>query len=90
VLPHILFHRKFPVRASAPREIRPADDIPPRDAILRRLRTRAEEFEDELDRTRRAGGGHLTHPYFGRVGPIKVLRFCAVHTEHHQRQLPSR
>jgi hypothetical protein len=90
VLPHVLFHRKIPPGVRAPREIRPADEAPPVDATLRRLRLRAEEFEDELDRARRAGGGQLTHPFFGRVGPVKALRFCAVHAEHHGRQLPAR
>jgi hypothetical protein len=88
VLPHILFHRSFPVRAPAPREVRPSAGSPDRAAALVRIRALADRFERELGRARRAGGGRLTHPYFGAVGPVKVLRFCAVHLDHHRAQFP--
>lgn len=87
LLPHILFHRSFPVRARAPRETRPGDAHPDRSTVLARLREMAERFEHELDRARATGDAHLTHPYFGSVPPVKTLRFCAVHLEHHRRQL---
>jgi hypothetical protein len=86
VLPHILFHRSIP-RAGSPREMRPGETGPDRAPVLHRLAERADELQRELDRARRAGAGHLTHPYFGRVPPVKALRFCAVHVEHHTRQL---
>ncbi len=88
LLPHILFHRSFPIRAPAPREVRPAEEpAEGRDALLARLRDRAERFEAELGAARRRGGGELTHAYFGTVPPVKALRFCGVHLEHHARQL---
>ena len=89
LLPHILHHRTFPVRAVAPRETRPASAQADRFAALRRLRVLAERFEAELDGARRAGAVALTHPYFGAVEPIKGLRFCAVHLDHHRRQVAS-
>lgn len=87
MLPHILFHRSFPVRARAPRETRPGDAHPDCAVVLARLRDVAERFEHELNRARGNGEVHLTHPYFGCVEPVKTLRFCAVHLEHHRRQL---
>ncbi|HEU0055416.1 MAG TPA: DinB family protein [Longimicrobium sp.] len=87
-LPHILFHRSFPVRARSPREIRPPETPAlPRPEALRRLRELGERFEVELDRARRSGGGRLTHPYFGKIEPVKGMRFFAVHLEHHARQV---
>jgi hypothetical protein len=87
LLPHILFHRSFPLRAPSPREVRPGAAPAERDPALARLRGLGERFEHALDRARRAGGGWVTHPYFGRVPPVKALRFCAVHVEHHRRQV---
>lgn len=88
LLPHILFHRSFPLRAPAVRELRPEGEAhPARDAVLPRLEALGERFERELDAAWRAGGGRVTHPFFGSVPPTKALRFCAVHLEHHRRQL---
>ena len=87
VLPHILFHRSFPLRSASPREIRPPEVTMPRPQLLRRMRELGERFEHELDLARRDGGGWLTHPYFGRVGPVKAMRFVAVHIEHHTRHI---
>jgi hypothetical protein len=87
LLPHILFHRSFPLRAVSPREIRPQEPARSRPEELRRLRELGERFERELDAGRRAGGGGISHPYFGRVGPVRGMRFMAVHIEHHTRQL---
>jgi DinB superfamily len=88
VLPHILFHRTLPVRVRSPRETRPPEQVPARRAeVLRRVRDLGERCELELDRARRDGGGSLTHPYFGRLAPVKAMRFVAVHLEHHTRQI---
>jgi uncharacterized protein DUF1569 len=87
VLPHILFHRSLPFRVPAPREMRPPEVTSSRPELLRRLRALGERFEQEMDRARRRGGGSVTHPYFGKVGPVKAMRFVAVHIEHHTRQV---
>jgi hypothetical protein len=86
-LPHILFHRSLPMRVTAPREARPAEVTAPRSAVLRRLRELAVRWETEMERAIGAGGGGLTHPYFGTIPPVKAMRFMAVHIEHHTRQI---
>jgi hypothetical protein len=90
LLPHILFHRSIPVRAPAPRETRPPERCPGPAAALVRLREVAEGFEQRIAAARNAGGGFVTHPYFGALPPEKAMRFCAVHLEHHRPQLPAR
>ena len=86
-LPHILFHRSLPVRVGAPRETRPAEVTASRVQVLRRLRELGERYEAETERAIGKGGGQLTHPYFGKLPPIKAMRFIAVHLEHHTRQI---
>jgi len=87
LLPHILFHRSFPIRAPSPREIRPRDPRAPRAEALRQLRELGGRFEETMERAVQAGGGSVTHPFFGRVPPLKVVRFMGVHLEHHGRQI---
>lgn len=86
LLPHVLFHRTLPVRVRAPREIRPSEVPPGRPETLARMRELAARVERELDAAR-ASGARVTHPYFGRIPAVPALRFCAVHVEHHHRQL---
>jgi hypothetical protein len=86
LLPHILFHRSFPLRARSPREIRPSDDALEQDLVeprLNELRLRSEQALAE------SPVSHLSHPYFGPLSPVRTLRFCAVHIQHHRRQLDS-
>jgi len=87
LLPHILFHRSFPIRAPSPREIRPRGVRAPRDEALRQLRELGGRFEETMERAAQAGGGWVTHPFFGRVAPLKAVRFVGVHMEHHRRQI---
>ena len=88
LLPHILFHRSFPVRAVAAREIRPTGTHTDRGAVLARMRELAARMERELDAAR-VSGAVVTHPYFGGLPATRTLRFLAVHVEHHLRQLSS-
>lgn len=86
LLPHILFHRTFPIRAKAPREIRPSAGRE-RDEALALLAARGEEFERRAREIASAGPARVTHPYFGSVPLLKGIRFVAVHTDHHRRQV---
>ena len=58
-----------------------------RQEALRALDEGGERFEASLAEAFAAGGGRLTHPYFGQVDAIRSLRFVAVHLEHHRRQI---
>jgi hypothetical protein len=90
VLPHILFHRSFPVRVRAPREVRPAD--PPaasgdREAGLGRLGGLGDRFVETVTTLPDRESRTVSHPYFGRVGLRRSVRFAAAHVEHHTRQI---
>lgn len=87
LLPHMLFHRTLPIRAVAPREVRPGEAGADQREIVPRLRELARTFEAEISRAGDSGGG-LTLPYFGVIPPLRTLRFVTVHLEHHTRQLP--
>lgn len=85
-LPHVLFHRSLPLRAAAPREMRPGPEPPEKEAARSRLEAAARRFEDGAGAALARGPGRLTHPYFGPVPLLRGVRFLAVHVEHHRRQ----
>jgi len=84
LLPHVLFHRSFPVRAGAPREVTPDGPGIAQDTLEPRLRAASERLDRDI---RVATLSHIRHPYFGPVPMRRALRFIAIHTEHHQRQI---
>jgi hypothetical protein len=88
MLPHMLYHRTFPRGARAPRELRPDPAaLPPKAEALARMRELGDRFMDEAQRVRAGGWNHVTHPYFGVIDMTRGMRLCAVHLEHHTRQL---
>jgi hypothetical protein len=56
---------------------------PLREATLARLEAAAAAFEAEAQRV----PGPLDHPIFGKVPVADYVRFNALHTRHHERQL---
>jgi hypothetical protein len=87
LLPHILFHRSFPIRAVAPRALRPSEAAAGgAEVLLERLREVTARFE-EAATSSEPGGRSLNHPYFGPLPIDRGVRFSAVHLEHHRRQL---
>jgi hypothetical protein len=88
LLPHMLFHRSFPAGARSPREVRPPDTGAVQEEIGERLRELASRFEDAITQAGVNGEAGITHPYFGRIPPLRALRFVTLHLEHHRRQLP--
>jgi hypothetical protein len=88
-LPHILFHRSIPVRVRSPREARPGAGPFEKLPTLERLAALGAAFQRELTAAMSRGEGRLTHPYFGRIPPLRALRFATVHLEHHHRQIRS-
>ncbi len=91
LLPHILFHRTLPVRAKAPRETRPptADSLAPREAALNRLKLLGADFERAMEAAKDAGKLTIVHPFFGEIPLVRAIRLCAVHIDHHRRQIES-
>jgi len=87
ILPHILFHRTIPLKVPSPREMRPGEPRAGREEALEALRELGECFVAELAAARERGSAGLTHPYFGKLDPIKVLRFVAIHLDHHRKQI---
>lgn len=87
VLPHILFHRSFPVKAVSPREIRPTGASMQRDQALAGLLAAADDAERAIEAVRHRRDAVITHPYFGGIDPTRGLKFAAVHVEHHTRQV---
>jgi hypothetical protein len=87
LLPHMLFHRTFPKGARAPREVRPESVTGTREEALAQLRDLGEQFERAAEEARKAGKPGLTHPYFGLIDWNRSMRFCALHVEHHRRQI---
>lgn len=83
----ILRDRRLPP-ARAPREIRPGEGPLPREATLAGLRAAGAAFEASIAERWDAPGARFNHHVFGRFGLPQGLRFVAIHTEHHARQLP--
>lgn len=86
-LPMVLEQGRMPSGAPAVREVRPPAPPPARAVVVEALRERAARFDRELTRAFEAGGGRLTHPFFGSLRPPQALKFVAVHLEHHRKQL---
>lgn len=87
-LPMLLRDGTIPPGVRAPREVRPQMPAEDRTEALERFQALAVDFEEEITSRRAAGGGALTHPYFGKLGPERGIRFVEVHIRHHTTQLP--
>lgn len=87
LLPHMLFHGTIPVRSKAPREVRPEGDPFPRSEALERLRAAVVEAEQAMRAVSGRRGVRVAHPYFGKISPLRFLRFSTVHMDHHRRQV---
>lgn len=89
VLRPIMWTRKLPRGAKAPKILLPGETAIGRDEALDRLRIVVAEFEGELRARRDQPDLQLTHHIFGSFDPCTGLDFLAVHTAHHGRQLQS-
>ncbi|MEO8430948.1 MAG: DinB family protein [Acidobacteriota bacterium] len=84
-LPRILRTGRIPAGVRAPRELRPEGEPREQAESIARLRDAALRVDRELERLGRSV--RVTHPYFGTLRGLDVLRFCAIHTSHHAKQL---
>jgi hypothetical protein len=88
LMPRLLRGRPFPRGAPAPREIRPAPTVEPKEVLLARFRSHAEAFRTAVERAAaQTPGQTLTHAYFGTLSLAEGVTFCARHIEHHHRQV---
>jgi hypothetical protein len=88
-LTSILWRKRIPVAARAPREARPVWEPRTASDLLPELERRATEFETALSRAWRDDPQRtVTHPYFGRLTLDQTLQLVAVHNRHHAAFLP--
>jgi hypothetical protein len=85
----ILWRRKIPRGARAPRESRPAEGDHDQQSLLNEFRERTNRFEAIFRETwERNPGKTVTHPYFGSLDLVDSMKMCTVHTRHHAAVLP--
>jgi hypothetical protein len=86
-LPVVLGTGKFP-RIEAPREIRPGEEALTFDESVAFLRDHAARCKSALIEAKNTRPRYRpTHPYFGRISILSMLRLGNVHTAHHARKL---
>lgn len=85
LLPHILFHRSFPIRLKVPRDFQSNGLDLTRDAARKLLFNLTRRYEVEIERAALDSSFRLTHPYFGEIRPEASLRYAAVQLEWYGR-----
>lgn len=85
----ILWRKRIPVAARAPRESRPEWEPAPASELLPLYRQRATEFAEAITRLQKSEPRRtFTHPYFGEIAIEQTLTLVAVHNRHHAAFLP--
>ena len=85
----ILWRKRIPMAARAPRESRPEWELAPASELLPLYRQRAAEFAETITRLQKHEPGRtFTHPYFGEIAIEQTLTLVAVHNRHHAALLP--
>ncbi len=86
-MPKILRGGRFPEKAPAPPEIRPAKELSElldQKSAVALFRQRAAELDAAVQER---PGSKITHAYFGTHDAALGVLFCARHIEHHRAQL---
>lgn len=93
----VLFRRMFFARVLArgyfktggrgPKAFDPASDPGAGDQLFRRLQAASDGLEQCLTSIQRSGRAEIIHPFFGALPLADYLRFQAIHTRHHLKQL---
>lgn len=85
----ILWRKRIPMAARAPRESRPEWEAAPASELLPLFQARASEFAETIARLRKNEPARtFTHPYFGELDIEQTLTLVAVHNRHHAKFLP--
>jgi hypothetical protein len=89
-LSSILWLKKIPRGARAPRESRPPETAQDRGSLIAEFSDRTAQFETIFRRTwDRDPAKRVVHPYFGQLDLVDGMTMCTVHTRHHAAVLPS-
>lgn len=86
-LPWLFARERFPKALQAPDFIRPGGSPSSSVALLARLEAAASDLEVELAAAADGHGADVDHPVFGHLFLADLLRFLAIHTNHHRPQL---
>ena len=88
-LTSILWRKRIPVAARAPKEARPEWEPAPASELLPVFHSRVSEFTEKIVHLQKnEPGKRFTHPYFGDIAIEQTLVFLAVHNSHHAKFLP--
>lgn len=85
----ILWSKRIPVAARAPRESRPDWEPALATELLPLFHDRATRFAEAITRLQKNEPSRtFTHPYFGEIGIEQTMTLVAVHNRHHAAFLP--
>jgi hypothetical protein len=87
VLPRLLGSAALPRGVRAPREVRPAGPLPSLEGAVVSLSGEGRAWAEAMTRNRVVPRAGATHPFFGRLPLLTMLRITTLHTRHHCRQI---
>lgn len=80
---------RFTRKGRAPAMFKPSAAAAAAAQAIPRLEAALAGFEGAIRSGHPEGRHYVTHPYFGRIPMMDFVRFQAIHTRHHRRQLTS-
>jgi len=86
-LPWLFSRKRFGKGLQAPDFIRPGELPASSGVLLARLESAASALEADLAAAADGHGAEIDHPIFGHLYLADMLRFLAIHTDHHRPQL---
>lgn len=88
-LPIVIWGKRLPRGARAPRESRPAEGEHDQQTLLNEFRDRTTRFDQVFREIwQRHPKKLVSHPYFGALDLVDAMKTCTVHTRHHAAVLP--
>ena len=80
---------RFPEKQRGPKVFAPSPDHPAYEASAAKIERAITALESHVRTVLAAGTHSFEHSFFGRIAIIDYIRFGTLHTEHHERQLPT-
>lgn len=87
LLPRLLAGRPLPRGVRAPREVRPSGERRSQEETLAALTEAKAAWCGAMTRNSTNGGARATHPFFGPLPLVTMVRFTSLHLRHHCRQI---